>query len=55
MSVCLQGDGEKDELTDAFNQITFLGLCFVFANVATLLVFDVKYAGTILPSWVYLR
>lgn len=36
-------------------QITFLGLCFVFANVATLLLFDVQYEGKVLPSWVYLR
>jgi hypothetical protein len=35
-------------------QITFLGLCFVFANIGTLLAFDPNYEGKVLPSWVYL-
>ena len=35
------------------HQITFLGLCFIFANIATLLWFDVTYTGIDLPSWVY--
>ncbi|KAK8846556.1 hypothetical protein IAR55_005642 [Kwoniella newhampshirensis] len=40
--------------TLAPNTITFIGLCFVFTNVFTLLVFDPTYAGKVLPSWVYL-
>ncbi|ORX36138.1 CDP-alcohol phosphatidyltransferase-domain-containing protein [Kockovaella imperatae] len=36
------------------NTITFLGLCFVFANVGTLLIFDPTYEGKELPPWVYL-
>ncbi|ORY24123.1 hypothetical protein BCR39DRAFT_547721 [Naematelia encephala] len=39
--------------TLAPNTITFLGLCFVFANVGTLLVYDPTYSGRDLPSWVY--
>lgn len=34
-------------------QITLLGLCFVFANVLTLLWFDPTYEGKDLPTWVY--
>ncbi|WRT65238.1 uncharacterized protein IL334_002181 [Kwoniella shivajii] len=41
-------------LSLAPNTITFLGLCFVFANVFTLLWFDPTYEGKVLPSWVYL-
>lgn len=40
-------------LTLAPNTITFLGLCFVFANVGTLLYFDPYYTGRELPRWVY--
>ncbi|WWC87383.1 uncharacterized protein L201_002272 [Kwoniella dendrophila CBS 6074] len=40
--------------TLAPNTITFLGLCFVIANVFTLLYFDPTYEGKVLPSWVYL-
>ncbi|KAK4686321.1 hypothetical protein P7C73_g3815, partial [Tremellales sp. Uapishka_1] len=36
------------------NMITFLGLCFVIVNVATLLVLDPTYSGRNLPSLVYL-
>lgn len=36
------------------NTITFIGLCFVFTNVGTLLFFDPMYQGAALPSWVYL-
>ncbi|TXT13401.1 hypothetical protein VHUM_00768 [Vanrija humicola] len=39
--------------TLAPNAITFLGLCFVFINVATLLWFDITYEGKDLPPWVY--
>ncbi|WVN88919.1 uncharacterized protein L203_104134 [Cryptococcus depauperatus CBS 7841] len=35
------------------NTITFIGLCFVFANVGTLLWYDPAYEGKVLPSWVY--
>jgi ethanolaminephosphotransferase len=35
-------------------QITFLGLCFVFANVGTLFFLDPTYSGRELPSLVYL-
>ncbi|WVQ83756.1 hypothetical protein IAT38_005900 [Cryptococcus sp. DSM 104549] len=41
-------------LTLAPNTITFIGLCFVFTNVGTLLAFDPTYEGKVLPSWVYL-
>jgi ethanolaminephosphotransferase len=41
-------------LAEADPQITFLGLCFVFANVGTLMWFDRSYEGKDLPSWVYL-
>lgn len=36
------------------NTITFIGLCFVFTNVGTLLFFDPMYQGAALPTWVYL-
>ncbi|KAI9635659.1 CDP-alcohol phosphatidyltransferase-domain-containing protein [Dioszegia hungarica] len=36
------------------NSITFLGLCFVFANVGTLFYLDPTYSGKELPSLVYL-
>ncbi|OWZ66331.1 hypothetical protein AYX14_03140 [Cryptococcus neoformans] len=35
------------------NTITFIGLCFVFTNVGTLLFFDPLYEGAALPSWAY--
>lgn len=36
------------------NQITFLGLCFVFTNVGTLFALDPTYTGKELPRLVYL-
>ena len=35
-------------------EITFLGLCFVFINVGTLLYLDPTYEGKQLGTWVYL-
>ncbi|ODN74868.1 hypothetical protein L202_07172 [Cryptococcus amylolentus CBS 6039] len=39
--------------TIAPNTITFLGLCFVFTNIGTMIWYDPTYAGVVLPSWVY--
>ncbi len=36
-------------------QITFIGLCFVFTNIATLLYLDPTFSGKVLPPWVYFR
>jgi ethanolaminephosphotransferase len=40
-------------VTPANQQITFIGLSFVFANVLTLFYYDPKYEGLDLPVWVY--
>jgi hypothetical protein len=45
----LASPGPHPEFTANTPQITFLGLCFVFINVATLLWFDITYEGKDLP------